>query len=222
MTGGRKSGEIRRFSGSAHPAEPLHYLALFGLMQSCSLGHGGWMRLTLPSVALATSFFLLASCVGAPERSAPVRTPVSRPSPVQPAPAPQPPAPVEWQDRDTTPGDWRYQVDGAGSVALFGADAQSSLFVIRCDKVTRRISLLRPGVAGATMTVRTSYGAVAWPASASAGTVAATQAIRAANDTALDQIAYSRGRFAIEVQGVPMLILPAWAEVARVVEDCRA
>ncbi|WP_176592046.1 hypothetical protein [Sphingobium sp. EM0848] len=178
------------------------------------------MRLTLPSVALATSFFLLASCVGAPEQYVPARGPAPRAVP-SPQPSPPPPAPVEWQDRDTTPGDWRYQVDGAGSVALFGPDAQNSLFVIRCDKGTHRISLLRPGVAGTAMTVRTSYGAVSWPAAAAAGTVPATQAIRAANDTALDQIAYSRGRFAIEVQGLPTLILPSWAEVGRVVEDCR-
>lgn len=47
-------------------------------------------------------------------------------------------------------------------------------------------------------------------------------AVRAANDVVLDQIAYSRGRFALEAAGLPMLILPPWAEVARVIEDCRA
>ncbi|WP_150291137.1 hypothetical protein [Sphingobium estronivorans] len=181
------------------------------------------MRFTLPSAALATSFFLLASCVGAPQPPtagrAPAPVPASRSAP---PPAPPPPAPVEWQDRDTTSGDWRYQVDGAGSVALFGVDAQSSLFLIRCDKAARRISLLRPGPAGTAMTVRTSYGAVSWPAAAAVGTVPATQAIRAANDAALDRIVYSRGRFAVEVQGLPTLILPAWAEIGRVVEDCRA
>lgn len=176
------------------------------------------MRFTLP-IAVPFASLLLASCVGAPERPAPAPAPAPRPAP---APQPAPPAPVEWQDRDTTPGDWRYQVDGAGSAALFGIDAQSSLLVIRCDRAARRISFLRPGLAGTAMTLRTSYGAVSWPASAAAGTVPATQAIRAASDTALDQIAYSRGRFAVEVQGLPALILPAWAEVGRVVEDCRA
>jgi hypothetical protein len=46
--------------------------------------------------------------------------------------------------------------------------------------------------------------------------------VRAANDAVLDQIAYSRGRFAVEVQGLAPLIVPAWGEVGRVVEDCRA
>ncbi|AEG49553.1 hypothetical protein Sphch_1869 [Sphingobium chlorophenolicum L-1] len=175
------------------------------------------MRFLLSPVPLAA--LLLASCVGAPERPAPA--PAPRPAPA-PQPAPPPPAPVEWQDRASTPGDWRYQADGAGSAALFGADPQGSLFVIRCEKAARRIVLLRPGVAAAAMTVRTSYGAVNWPAGAAPGTLPATQAIRAASDATLDQIAYSRGRFAVEVQGLPALILPAWAEVARVVEDCRA
>lgn len=177
------------------------------------------MRFPLSSAALAMPFLLLASCVGAPERP-PVPAPAPRPAPVaRPAP---PPAPVEWQDRATTPGDWRYQVDGAGSVALFGAVPDTSLFILRCDKANRRISVLRSGIAQTAMTVRTSYGAVSWPASAAAGTIPATQAIRAANDATLDQIAYSRGRFAVEVQGLDTLILPAWAEVSRVVEDCRA
>lgn len=175
------------------------------------------MRSTPSSAALA--FLLLASCVGAPER-APVPAPAPRPAPALPPAAP--PLPVEWQDRATTPGDWRYQVDGAGSVALFGPGPDTSLFILRCDRVARRISAVRPGIARAAMTVRTSYGAVSWPASAAAGTIAATQAIRAANDATLDQIAYSRGRFAVEVQGLDTLILPAWAEVSRVVEDCRA
>ncbi|KEQ51390.1 hypothetical protein [Sphingobium chlorophenolicum] len=179
------------------------------------------MRFPLSPVPLAA--LLLASCVSAPERPAPA--PAPRPAPA-PQPAPPPPAPVEWQDRASTPGDWRYQVDGAGSAALFGVDAggqqESSLFVIRCEKAARRIVLLRPGATAAAMTVRTSYGAVNWPANAAPGTLPATQAIRAASDATLDQIAYSRGRFAVEVQGLPALILPAWAEVARVVEDCRA
>ena len=57
-----------------------------------------------------------------------------------------------------------------------------------------------------------------WPATPG-GT--GTLAVRAASDTVLDQIAYSRGRFAVEAQGLDTLILPAWAEVGRVIEDCR-
>ncbi|BAI95416.1 hypothetical protein Sj15T_32170 [Sphingobium sp. TA15] len=178
------------------------------------------MRFTLPSAMPTAAFVLLASCVGAPQQRAPAPAPAPRPTPAA-RPAPPPPPPADWQDRATTAGDWRYQVDGAGSAALFGADGQSSLLIIRCDRPTRRITLLRPGAVQAAMTVRTSYGAVNWPAGAAPGTIAATEATRAASDATLDQIAYSRGRFAVEVQGLEMLVLPSWAEVGRVVEDCR-
>ena len=183
------------------------------------------MRFILPSapsatVPSATALALLASCVGAPAQRAPAPAPAPRPAAVAHPALPSPP-PADWQDRATTAGDWRYQADGAGSAALFGADVQSSLFIIRCDRATRRISLLRPGPAQAAMTVRTSYGAVNWPASAASGTIPATQAIRAASDATLDQMAYSRGRFAVEVQATETLVLPSWAEVSRVVEDCR-
>lgn len=43
----------------------------------------------------------------------------------------------------------------------------------------------------------------------------------AAHDPLLDSMAFSRGRFVIEVNGLPTLYLPAWAEVGRVIEDCR-
>jgi hypothetical protein len=96
---------------------------------------------------------------------------------------------------------------------------------VHCDRANRKVSFVRPGAGSTTMTIRTSYGAVSWPASPNMGpgTGAApeTVATRAANDTVLDQVAYSRGRFGVEVQGLSPLILPAWAEVARVIEDCR-
>lgn len=41
------------------------------------------------------------------------------------------------------------------------------------------------------------------------------------NDPILDALAFSRGRFAIEVTGQPTLYLPSWPELSRVVEDCR-
>jgi hypothetical protein len=42
-----------------------------------------------------------------------------------------------------------------------------------------------------------------------------------ARDSLLDAMALSRGRFAVEASGLPTLYLPSWAEVSRVVEDCR-
>ncbi|WP_343520792.1 hypothetical protein [Sphingomonas sp.] len=42
-----------------------------------------------------------------------------------------------------------------------------------------------------------------------------------ANDQLVDAMGYSRGRFIVETPGMAPLVVPAWAEVLRVVEDCR-
>ncbi|HEX7944783.1 MAG TPA: hypothetical protein VF495_08965 [Phenylobacterium sp.] len=199
-------------SGQAIFASPL-----FGLNHHPRLRHEGPMRLPLLSAVLAPFLLLLPSCVGAPER---------RPAPspaVAPAPAPRPmaapaPATVEWQYRPATPGSWTYSADGAGSSALFAGPGAGAALSLRCDNATRRISFTRAGAGREVMVVRTSYGATSWPATA---TTSGVEAARAANDATLDQIAYSRGRFAVEVEGLDMLVLPSWAEVGRVVEDCR-
>ena len=44
----------------------------------------------------------------------------------------------------------------------------------------------------------------------------------AAADPLLDAIASSRGRIGFTVTGQPSLVVPAWAEAPRVIEDCRA
>jgi hypothetical protein len=44
----------------------------------------------------------------------------------------------------------------------------------------------------------------------------------AAADPLLDSIVSSRGRIGFTVTGQPSLVVPAWAEAARVIEDCRA
>ena len=44
----------------------------------------------------------------------------------------------------------------------------------------------------------------------------------ASTDTLLDALAFSRGRIGVGVSGTPPLVAPAWPEIARVVEDCRA
>lgn len=104
---------------------------------------------------------------------------------------------------------------------MFGPSAADTRLTLRCDRASQRISLARAGAGQGAIIVRTSYGATSWPATRSAGAAPQTVAYRAASDTALDQIAYSRGKFAVEVAGQAPLIVPAWAEVARVIEDCR-
>ncbi len=178
-----------------------------------------------PSLAASlSSLALLAGCVGPGEPQRPVPTPLPRPAPVRPTPepaaTPPPPAPVEWQYRPAAPGDWSYAIEANGSIARFGLSPASPQLTLRCDRAGRRITLARAGVAqGNALTIRTSYGAQSWPAGIdpAAGLVAA----RTASDTAWDQIAYSRGKIAVEAAGAAPLIVPAWAEIGRVIEDCR-
>ena len=42
-----------------------------------------------------------------------------------------------------------------------------------------------------------------------------------ASDRLLDAIGFSRGRFVVEGTGIGRLVLPSWAEILRVTEDCR-
>jgi hypothetical protein len=42
-----------------------------------------------------------------------------------------------------------------------------------------------------------------------------------ASDPFLDAIAFSKGRFAVEVPGAPTLYIPSYPEITRVIEDCR-
>jgi hypothetical protein len=118
---------------------------------------------------------------------------------------PPPPAGTNaegWRDQPLTPGDWSYD-PGSGEARYAG-------FSLRCDAARRQVALSRAGVTGPLL-LRTTYGERTLPA----GT-----ALPAA-DPLLDEMAFSRGRFTVEAPGMPALILPAWPEPARVVEDCR-
>lgn len=175
------------------------------------------MRMIPASTALAF-LLLLPACVSAPDAPRPQQT-APRPTPAPSAStALPPPAPVEWQYRPATPGTWSYRTEGAGSAATFSSPASGTLLSVRCDPAAGRVSFLRAGAGQGSLTIRTSFGAVSWPATSSSSGIFA---VRAASDTVLDQIAYSRGRFAVETQGLETLILPAWAELGRVIEDCR-
>jgi hypothetical protein len=166
------------------------------------------------SVALLAA---LGSCAPRPEPAPPVAAPTPRPQPPRPAPTPPPP-PANWQDAPLSPGGWTYRSEGAASSASFGAPGQPG-FVVRCEP-SRQITLARTGATAApALTIRTSYSARSFPARAAAAALATTLS---ASDPFLDAIAFSRGRFTVEAAGLPTLILPAWPEPARVIEDCRS
>jgi len=165
----------------------------------------------------------LAACVPQPKSSPPVQTrPVSTP---KPAPTLAPP-PVNWMDAPQTPGDWTYSTETLHSRLYSSADYRApdgtKLFSINCSpspavilqrwvRTDRHVQLvIRTETANRTLAAppdpegRPMVAAVLKPA-----------------DRLLDAMALSKGRFAVEVAGVPTLYLPSWAEVTRVIEDCR-
>ena len=160
------------------------------------------------------AFAVLAACSTsrpAPPAPAPAPAPVARPAP---APPPQPVVPDSaWIDAPLAPGDWTQE----GSVARYGAAGVPS-FVVHCF-APGQVSIARMGASATpSITVRTSSASRTLPARASA---AGVEASLPASDPLLDAMLYSRGRYSIEVPGLPRLIVPSWPEPARVVEDCR-
>lgn len=173
----------------------------------------------LRGLAVMLGVSALASCAPRPSARPPEPEPQARPQASRPQPAPTPPpAAPGWQDAPLTGGDWSYSGQGAASAASYGAPGQP-LFILRCEP-SRQMSLARVGAsAGAGLTIRTSSVARTIAAAPQGGALVASLA---ASDRFLDAVAFSRGRFTVESSGTPMLILPAWPEVARVIEDCRA
>ena len=169
-----------------------------------------------PGIAIAVAG-ALSGCATTP-RPAPVAVvaaPAATPTVVAP-----PPVVVEWQDLPLTAGAWTYAGDATASAARFGAEGTPA-FTLRCDRQRHVVTLERAGaIAGATMAVRTSYSTATWPVGAKPG--GAPAVILAAADPVLDRMAFSRGRFSVSVAGMPTLMLPTWAEPARVIEDCRS
>lgn len=164
----------------------------------------------------------LASCVSAPKPQ-PAPRPAAPPPPPPSIPAAQPQQ--DWRDVPLTPGKWSWR-GGAGqaSIAQFGVPGQPAVFALRCDMATRNIVFSRGGALAAPQAVllfTTSFGPFSLTAGNGGGQPPAIIAQAAARDPHLDQLAFSRGRFLVDVAGQPRLVLPAWPEVARVIEDCR-
>ena len=172
---------------------------------------------------------VLAGCSQAPS---PPATPSSSPVQAVLPPVSLPPmgvvqAPANWRDSPITPGDWHWSQSNAISEAQFGAANGLPQLSLRClhGNGGARISLIR-------------YGAVnsSWLSGPPAITVATTSLTKALNgelvkdgiamlfsphDPLLDAMAFSRGRFAVEVEGLSPVYAPSWPEVSRVIEDCR-
>jgi len=161
----------------------------------------------------------LAACV-APPPPIPPKT-VSAP-PMTAAAAPPPRLTGDWNDWPFTPGIWTYRRDGRTSVAQFGAPGRNATINFRCDAQNRRVTLSREASApGARMVIRTSSMTKTMAATASDASPAYLAADIVTTDPILDAMAFSRGRVLVDMEGQQPVILPTWAEIARIVEDCR-
>jgi len=173
----------------------------------------------LTGLALILGGLALGSCVDQrviPQtRPAPAPAPTS-PSAWRPAPVPSAPPPTSWADNPATRGDWRWSEEGGQSVARFAGGR----LVLRCAG-SLRIERAEAGLnttSAATMRIVTQTQARTFSAVPQRGYYAIDLPPR---DPLLDAMAFSKGRFAVEVSGLPTLYVPSWAEVSRVIEDCR-
>ena len=130
-------------------------------------------------------------------------------------------APVDWRTGPLTAGSWAYRGLADASEAIFTDSRVVQRMVVKCSRPARLITL-----------------SLASPVPASAITLHSTETQRriaarydvqtsqiivqiAGNDAVLDALAFSRGRFAVSVPGGATLVVPAWPELARSIEDCR-
>lgn len=160
--------------------------------------------------------------------SAPPAPMVAKPAPPPPAPAPIPvAAPVyrgDWRDWPVMPGDWVYRQDARGSIALFGKAGADAELTIRCDRIAGQIFISRRGAApgNAPVTIRTTSMLRTMAMQPTGATPPYMALALYPRDPLLDAMGFSRGRFVVEQATLPVLVIPAWAEISRVSEDCRS
>lgn len=171
---------------------------------------------------------LLAACAAPPpEPASSALPPVATPAPAA-TPTPAPALSVSlvggWKDSPTAPGDWVYRRDARGSIALYGPAGQDALVMLRCDAQRRTIFLSRAGqIAGdsASSRIFTDSGSGNFTARPTGATPPYAAIELPVGEVMLDRMVFTRGRFAIDINGLGRTVLPNWGEFARVVEDCR-
>jgi len=119
-------------------------------------------------------------------------------------------------------GNWVYAPTANGSAATFENVTGQPQLTIRCTRSTRHIQIQKSAPAASpSMWIWTSSQRKSLPATfdASSGQVIVDLG---AFDPLLDAIASSRGRVGFSTSGLAALVVPPWADLARVIEDCRA
>ena len=118
-------------------------------------------------------------------------------------------------------GAWNYMPTAGGSETTFADASGQPQLTIRCTRSTRHVAILKPaGAASPSLWIWTSSQSKSVPATfdSAAGRVSSEFG---AYDPLLDAIAASRGRIGVSTSGLAALVVPPWAEIGRVIEDCR-
>lgn len=177
----------------------------------------------LALAAAGMALLLLGSC-SAPPPPQPIRAPAPVPTPAPPPPPAPLPRPTDWRDIMPPPGTWRWAMAAGRSTAHYVAADGAALASLTCDRAGGQVLLGRAGAANGQVAMGVSTtGAghrplLSNPQAGGSGWIVATIPAR---DRVLDAMAFSRGRFLLDVAGQTPLALPSWPEVSRVIEDCR-
>ena len=174
------------------------------------------MKAIAPALIAA---LVLAGCAAKPAPKpapAPQAPPVVLPRPAQPsAPIAIRPPTADWRDERRTVGNWSWQREGALSVARYGTQ-----FALSCDASARQVTIslgLRASASQPIFITATDLRRALNGQPQGALLIA----ILPPSDPLLDAMAFSRGRFMVETGSMAPFYLPSWAEVSRVIEDCR-
>src|SRR5437588_4663017 len=118
-------------------------------------------------------------------------------------------------------GSWSYAAASDGSEAVFADTSGRPQTWVHCARATRHVTIAKASSAAAPLlNVWTSSQTRSVAASFMPATARLTIDL-GASDPLLDAMANSRGRIGLTAGTPPPLVVPAWAEVARVIEDCR-
>ena len=118
-----------------------------------------------------------------------------------------------YRGQPLAPGYWTMRFAAGSSEASYGEVGRPARLTLRCDVAARRVRIARPDRPAGAITIITS----------ALTRTLATPGDVIASDALLDAIAFSRGRFVVLTPALSgdALIIPAWPEAARIVEDCR-
>jgi hypothetical protein len=119
-------------------------------------------------------------------------------------------------------GNWTHSTTAGGGEAQFRSASGQPQIMLACLRQTRQVTIARPASGAAPfLQVWTTSLARNLPASFNPATNRLTATL-GAQDPLLDAMAMSRGRIAVGIAGQAATVAPAWGEISRVVEDCRA